>query len=207
MRRDDGQKRFGRALRELLLKDVGDRVGDDADDDREDGKRSDCLLLHQRLSSHQSLRLTSLVSPAGYNWFSARTAYVVGRFPVLVLLRADRRYAQTGSPGAAFARVSHRHAFGTRAATIIPMLFEGRRPSDSDTLSRCRSLARRRQAVYEIASRLTTLSSRPRPVGFRAAAADEEASLALNAAGLPPRSASGTSAKRTGRAHHCAHQP
>ena len=45
MRRDDGQERFGRALRELLLKDVGDRVGDDADDDREDGKRSDCLLL------------------------------------------------------------------------------------------------------------------------------------------------------------------
>ena len=44
MRRDNGQKRFGRALRELLLKDVRDRVGDDADDDREDGKRSDCLL-------------------------------------------------------------------------------------------------------------------------------------------------------------------
>jgi peptidoglycan/xylan/chitin deacetylase (PgdA/CDA1 family) len=52
---------------------------------------------------------------------------------------ADRRHAQTGSPGAAFARVSHRHAFGTRAATIILMLSEGRRPSDPPT----RSLARR----------------------------------------------------------------
>ena len=29
MRRDDGQERVSRALRELLLKDVGDRVGDD----------------------------------------------------------------------------------------------------------------------------------------------------------------------------------
>ena len=58
VRRDDGEERFGRALRELLLKDVRDRVGDDADDDREDGERSD-LLLHQRLSSHQSVRLTT----------------------------------------------------------------------------------------------------------------------------------------------------
>jgi hypothetical protein len=43
VRRDDGEKRFGRALRELLLKDVGDGVGDDADDDRQDGERIDLL--------------------------------------------------------------------------------------------------------------------------------------------------------------------
>jgi hypothetical protein len=39
VRRDDGEERIGRALRELLLKEIGERVGDDARDDGQYGKR------------------------------------------------------------------------------------------------------------------------------------------------------------------------
>ncbi len=36
MGRHDGDERFGRTLRELLLKDVRERVGDDSDEDSQD---------------------------------------------------------------------------------------------------------------------------------------------------------------------------
>jgi hypothetical protein len=55
VRRNDGDQRIGRALRKLLLKDVGDGVGDDADDDRQNSERSD--LLGRRLPSGPPFRI------------------------------------------------------------------------------------------------------------------------------------------------------